>query len=63
MFPETRQRIRRRDARPVDHGCTATNLEFSGHADPRTTSQDDGARKNLSHHPNCILAASVASGT
>lgn len=33
------------------------------HADPRTTMNYDRARKNLDRHPNCILAAYMASDT
>jgi integrase/recombinase XerD len=33
------------------------------HADPRTTMRDDRARTTLDRHPNCILAAYMASGT
>lgn len=33
------------------------------HADPRTTTRYDRARKNLDRHPNHILAAYKASGT
>jgi hypothetical protein len=33
------------------------------HADPRTTTRHDRARKNLDRHPNYILAAYMASGT
>jgi integrase/recombinase XerD len=33
------------------------------HADPRTTMRYDRARENLDRHPNCILAAYMASGT
>ncbi len=31
-------------------------------ADPRTTMRYDRARKNPGRHPNCILAAYMASG-
>jgi hypothetical protein len=33
------------------------------YADPRTTMRYDRARQNLDPHPNCILAAFIASGT
>lgn len=33
------------------------------HADPRTTTRYDRARKNLDRHPNYVLAAYMASGT
>lgn len=33
------------------------------HADPRTAMRFDRDRKNLDRHPNCILAASMVSGT
>ncbi len=33
------------------------------HADPRTTTRYDRARKNLDRHPNYILTAYMASGT
>jgi hypothetical protein len=32
------------------------------HADPRITMRYERARKNLDRHPNCILAAYMASG-
>jgi integrase/recombinase XerD len=35
----------------------------SRHADPRTTMRYDRARKHLDRHPNCLLAAYMASGT
>jgi integrase/recombinase XerD len=35
----------------------------AGPADPRTTMRYDRARNNLDRHPNCILAAYMASGT
>ena len=42
----------------------AASASFSSTANsPRTTMRYDRARKNLDRHPNCILAAYMASGT
>ena len=47
-----------------DAGVDVRDVQIAArHADPRTTIRGDRARKNLDRHPNCILAASMASGT
>ena len=48
----------------LDAGVDLRDVQIAArHADPRTTMRYDRARKNLDRHPNCILAAYMASGT
>jgi integrase/recombinase XerD len=48
----------------LDAGVSLRDVQIAArHADPRTTMRYDRARKNLDRHPNCILAAYMASGT
>jgi integrase/recombinase XerD len=48
----------------LDAGVGLRDVQIAAsHADPRTTSRYDRARKNLDRHPNYILAAFMASGT
>ncbi|MEU8265375.1 tyrosine-type recombinase/integrase [Micromonospora sp. NPDC048999] len=47
-----------------DAGVSLRDVQITArHADPRTTTRYDRARKNLDRHPNYILAAYMASGT
>jgi integrase/recombinase XerD len=47
-----------------DAGVDLRDVQIAArHADPRTTTRYDRARKNLDRHPNYILAAYMASGT
>jgi len=47
----------------LDAGVNLRDVQIAGrHADPRTTMRYDRACKNLDRHPNCILAAHMASG-
>jgi hypothetical protein len=46
----------------LDAGVDLRDVQIAArHADPRTTMRYDRARKNLDRHPNCILAAYMAS--
>jgi integrase/recombinase XerD len=48
----------------LDAGVDLRDVQIPArHADPRTTMRYDRARNNLDRHPNCILAAYMASGT
>ncbi len=48
----------------LDAGVDLRDVQIAArHADPRTTTRYDRARKNLDRHPNYILAAYMASGT
>jgi integrase/recombinase XerD len=48
----------------LDAGVSLRDVQIAArHADPRTTMRYDRARRNLDRHPNCILAAYMASGT
>ncbi len=48
----------------LDVGVDLRDVQIAArHADPRTTTRYDRARKNLDRHPNYILAAYMASGT
>jgi len=48
----------------LDAGVDLRDVQIAArHADPRTTTRYDRARKNLDHHPHHILAAYIASGT
>jgi integrase/recombinase XerD len=48
----------------LDAGVSLRDVQIAArHADPRTTTRYDRARKNLDRHPNYILAAYMASGT
>jgi site-specific recombinase XerD len=48
----------------LDAGVDLRDVQIAArHADPRTTMRYDRARRNLDRHPNCILAAYMASGT
>jgi integrase len=48
----------------LDAGVDLRDVQIAArHADPRTTMRYDRARTNLDRHPNCILAAYMASGT
>jgi integrase/recombinase XerD len=48
----------------LDAGVDLHDVQIAArHADPRTTMRYDRARKNFDRHPNCILAAFMASGT
>ena len=48
----------------LDAGVDLRDVQIAArHADPRTTTRNDPARKNLDRHPNYILAAYMASGT
>jgi integrase/recombinase XerD len=48
----------------LDAGVDLHDVQIAArHADPRTTMRYDRARKNFDRHPNCILAAIMASGT
>jgi integrase/recombinase XerD len=48
----------------LDAGVDLRDVQIAArHADPRTTMRYDRARQNLDRHPNCILAAFMASGT
>ena len=48
----------------LDAGVGLRDVQIAvRHADPRTTTRYDRARKNLDRHPNYILAAYMASGT
>jgi integrase/recombinase XerD len=48
----------------LDAGVDLRDVQIAArHADPWTTMRYDRARKNLDRHPNCILAAYMASGT
>jgi integrase/recombinase XerD len=48
----------------LDAGVDLRDVQIAArHADPRSTMRYDRARKNLDRHPNCILAAYMASGT
>jgi integrase len=48
----------------LDAGVDLRGVQIAArHADPRTSMRYDRARKNLDRHPNCILAAYMASGT
>ena len=48
----------------LDAGVDLRDVQIAArHADPRTTRRYDRASKNLDRHPNCILAAYMASGT
>jgi integrase/recombinase XerD len=48
----------------LDAGVDLRDVQIAARqADPRTTMRYDRARKNLDRHPNCILAAYMASGT
>jgi integrase/recombinase XerD len=47
----------------LDAGVDLRDVQIAArHADPRTTMRYDRARTNLDRHPNCILAAYMASG-
>jgi integrase/recombinase XerD len=47
----------------LDAGVDLRDVQIAArHADPRITMRYDRARKNLDRHPNCILAACMASG-
>jgi integrase/recombinase XerD len=48
----------------LDAGVDLRDVQIAArHADPRTTMRYGRTRKNLDRHPNCILAAYLASGT
>jgi integrase/recombinase XerD len=48
----------------LDAGVSLRDVQITArHADPRTTTRYNRARKNLDRHPNYILAAFMASGT
>jgi integrase/recombinase XerD len=48
----------------LDAGVDLRDVQIAArHADPRTTMRYDRARTTLDRHPNCILAAYMASGT
>jgi integrase/recombinase XerD len=48
----------------LDAGVDLRDVQIAArHADPRTTTRYDRARRNLHRHPNYILAAYMASGT
>ena len=48
----------------LDAGVNLRDVQIAArHADPRTTTRYDRARKNLDRHPNYTLAAYMASGT
>jgi hypothetical protein len=48
----------------IDAGVDLRDVQIAArHADPRTTMRYDRARKHLDRHPNCLLAAYMASGT
>ena len=48
----------------LDAGVDLRDVQIAArHADPRPPRRYDKARKNLDRHPNCILAAYMASGT
>ena len=48
----------------LDAGVDLRDVQIAArHADPRTAMRYDRARKNLDRHPNCVLAAFMASGT
>ena len=48
----------------LDAGVDLRDVQIAArHADRRTTTRYDRARKNLDRHPTCILAAYLASGT
>jgi integrase/recombinase XerD len=48
----------------LDAGVPLRDVQIAArHADPRTTTRYDRARKNLDRHPNYILAAYMAAGT
>ena len=48
----------------LDAGVDLRDVQIAArHADPRTTMRYDRAWQNLDRHPNCILAAYMASGT
>jgi integrase/recombinase XerD len=47
-----------------DAGVSLRDVQIAArHANPRTTTRYDRARRNLDRHPNYILAAYMASGT
>jgi integrase/recombinase XerD len=48
----------------LDAGADLRDVQIAArHADPRITMRYHRARNNLDRHPNCILAAYMASGT
>ncbi|MFI5916907.1 tyrosine-type recombinase/integrase [Dactylosporangium sp. NPDC051541] len=65
-MPQMHPNMRRHTFVPtmLDAGVSLRDVQIAArHADPRTTMRYNRARNSLDRHPNCILAAYIASGT